>query len=143
MVTALQNDLDWIITDCDRDEVPNGADLVLVVCGPEPRSVMNAAAFRGLGRGPGHESNCIFLLNNFDASSEQHCRMRERLAAEAGSTLLPFAISKADELSEALLDGKTIFEFAPDAAACAEFSRLACWLGNHLTTQSTQDRKAA
>jgi cellulose biosynthesis protein BcsQ len=130
----LENEVDWVITDCGGDQVPADAAVVLAVCGPESRSVRNASALQRLVREQAGESRLFFLLNSFDSGNAFHRRMRERLAAEAGSSLLPFAICPADELGEALSEGKTIFEFAPDAAVTGDFMRLVCWLGDFCQT---------
>lgn len=138
-VAMLRDELAWVITDCDRDHVPLDADLILAVCAPEPRSVVNAGAIRRAAP----DGNLFFLLNNFDAASDFQQRMREQIAGEVGANLLPFAISTAVEFSEALSHKKTVLDFAPDAAVCSEFNRLAHWLTDYLTATSTQHQEVA
>ena len=142
-IAMLQDELDWVITDCDLDQVSTDAALVLAVCGPEPRSVMNAGAFRRSWQARTGGARPFFLLNNFDRNNEFHGRMRERLAAEVGSQLLPFVISSSNELPEALSEQKTIFESAPEAMVCDDFVRLASWLGDHLETAAVHNVEVA
>ena len=109
----------------------------------ERGSVMNAAALRRSLQAQQRQWPVFFLLNNFDSRNALHRRMRERLAAEAGRALLPFAVSKADELCEALSEQKTVLEFAPDAAVCGDFMRLAHWACNYFTSRDSRDREVA
>jgi len=142
-IDVLRDELQWVIADCEIGQWTADADLLLAVCSPEPRSVMNAAALRRSLQAQQRQWPVFFLLNNFDSRNALHRRMRERLAAEAGRALLPFAVSKADELCEALSEQKTVLEFAPDAAVCGDFMRLAHWACNYFTSRDSRDREVA
>lgn len=142
-VVMLQGNLDWMVTDCGLGSVPEDADLVLIVCAPEPRSVTNAAAFRRSLRDKHGNSNVFFLLNNYDEDAPFHRRMRAQLMAEIGPDLLPFVVSKAQEFSEAFAEGKTVFEFSPAASICGDFTRLASWLAEQFQTSRLGKRMVA
>ncbi|MGH9628567.1 MAG: cellulose synthase operon protein YhjQ/BcsQ [Bryobacteraceae bacterium] len=79
-------------------------------------------------RRTGHAIVPYFLLNKFDASVPLHVDTRKWLAQQLGNQLLPFAIRRSDEVTEALAEGMTVMDYSPDSAIADDFLRLAEWL---------------
>lgn len=129
VITALQHQLNWVVTDCELGLIPSDVETVLAVCAPEPRSLMSAVTLKRWLDRQRPQQKFFFVMNQFDATSALHRRMRDQLAEQVGSMLLSVTIPKTDQICEAFLKGKTMLEFAPDAAVCEEFRRLAAWLG--------------
>ena len=56
------------------------------------------------------------MLNQFDASLPLHLDVREVLRRQLGDRLLPFVVRRAPAVSEALAEGMTVVDYAPDGA---------------------------
>jgi cellulose synthase operon protein YhjQ len=69
-----------------------------------------------------------YLLNHFDESLPLHADVRETLRQKLGSRLLPFVIHRSPNVSEALAEGMTVMDYAPDSAAAEDYLLLAGWL---------------
>lgn len=69
-----------------------------------------------------------FLLNQFDASSPLHLDLREVLRGELGDRLLPFVLRRSSAVSEALAEGMTVVDYAPDSPVAEDFTTLANWI---------------
>ena len=76
----------------------------------------------------GRPVNAVFLLNQFDASSSLHLDTREALRGRLGDRLLPFEISHAPHISEALAEGMTVLDYAPETPVAEELLTLANWV---------------
>ena len=72
-----------------------------------------------------------YLLNQFDASLPLHLDVREVLRRQLGDRLLPFVIRRAPSVSEALAEGMTVMDYAPDAPVAEDYMNLATWLRTH------------
>jgi cellulose synthase operon protein YhjQ len=70
----------------------------------------------------------FYLLNQFDPLLPLHVDVREILRQQLGSRLLPFVVRSSSAVSEALADGMTVVDYAPDSPAAQDFLRLAGWL---------------
>jgi cellulose synthase operon protein YhjQ len=70
----------------------------------------------------------LYLLNQFDASSPLHLDMREMLQHQLGDHLLPFVLRRSPAMSEALAEGMTVIDYAPDSLAAEDYWHLANWL---------------
>jgi hypothetical protein len=57
----------------------------------------------------------LYLLNQFDASSPLHLDVREMLQQQLGDRLLPFVLRRSSAVSEALAEGMTVIDYAPDS----------------------------
>jgi cellulose biosynthesis protein BcsQ len=136
VITALQNQLNWVISDCEFGQIPGDVETVLAVCAPEPRSLMSAVTLKRWLDRQRPQQKFFFLMNQYDATSALHRRMRDRLADQVGPMLLSVTIPRAERLCEALFKGKTLFEFAPGDVICEEFRRLAAWLSAVFQTDS-------
>ncbi len=69
-----------------------------------------------------------YLLNGFDASQPLHLDVREVLRQLLGDRLLPFVIRRTPEVSEALAEGMTVMDYAPETAVAGDVLNLASWL---------------
>ena len=69
-----------------------------------------------------------FLLNKFDPNSKLDNDMRQWLSGELGEILLPVAIRRDQKVEDALAQGLTILDYAPESDAAEDFRRLVEWL---------------
>jgi len=69
-----------------------------------------------------------YVLNGFDASQPLHLDVREVLRQQLGDRLLPFVIRRSPAVSEALAEGMTVMDYAPEAAVAGDVLNLASWL---------------
>jgi cellulose synthase operon protein YhjQ len=70
----------------------------------------------------------LYLLNQFDASLPLHLDVREMLRRQLGDRLLPFVLRRSSAVSEALAEGMTVIDYAPDSPAAGDYWNLAGWL---------------
>jgi cellulose biosynthesis protein BcsQ len=78
-----------------------------------------------------------YVLNQFDPSLPLHLDVREVLREQVGDRLLPFAIRRAPAVSEALAEGMTVMDYAPNSTAAEDFGSLAGWVKNLAAPAST------
>ncbi len=69
-----------------------------------------------------------YVLNGFDASQPLHLDVREVLRQQLGDRLLPFVIRRSAAMSEALAEGMTVMDYAPEAPVAGDVLNLASWL---------------
>jgi MinD-like ATPase involved in chromosome partitioning or flagellar assembly len=69
-----------------------------------------------------------FLLNKFDPNVALHVEMRARFERQLDDALLPFVIRRSEQVSEALAEGLTVVDYAPEAGISKDFARLADWM---------------
>jgi cellulose biosynthesis protein BcsQ len=69
-----------------------------------------------------------YVLNQFDTSLPLHLDVREVLRRKLGDRLLRFAIRRSQAVSEALAEGMTVVDYAPDAAVSQDYMDVASWL---------------
>jgi cellulose synthase operon protein YhjQ len=72
-----------------------------------------------------------YLLNGFDASQPLHLDVREVLRQQLGERLLPFVIRRSPAVAEALAEGMTVMDYAPESPVAQDFMNLASWLRTH------------
>lgn len=70
----------------------------------------------------------VYLLNQFDASVPLHVDVRAALQQQMGDRLLPFVLRRSSAVSEALAEGMTVIDYAPDSEAAEDYRSLAGWL---------------
>jgi cellulose biosynthesis protein BcsQ len=68
------------------------------------------------------------VLNQFDASLPLHLDVREVLRRQLGDRLLRFVIRRSPAVSEALAEGMTVVDYAPDAPVSQDYFDVASWL---------------
>ncbi len=105
---------------------------VLVPVAPDMNSVISLQAverfFHGLNDQDGRAIQPFYVLNQFDASLPLHLDVREVLRRQLGDRLLPFVIRRSPVVSEALAEGMTVVDYAPEAAVAEDYVNIAKWL---------------
>lgn len=105
---------------------------VLVPLTPDMNSVISLSGVERLlassAAFSGRPVNAFFLLNQFDASSQLHLDTREALRGRLGDRLLPFEIGRSPHISEALAEGMTVLDYAPETPVAEELLGLANWV---------------
>jgi cellulose biosynthesis protein BcsQ len=69
-----------------------------------------------------------FLLNKYDEQSAFNVDMRRWLRDELDGMLAPVVLRRDHRVSEALTEGKTVLDYAPDSEIAEDFRVLAQWL---------------
>ncbi|HEV2709591.1 MAG TPA: cellulose synthase operon protein YhjQ/BcsQ [Edaphobacter sp.] len=105
---------------------------VLVPVAPDMNSVISLGLvekfFSGLLDGDARPLQPFYLLNQFDPSLPLHLDVREVLRRKLGDRLLPFVIRRAPAVSEALAEGMTVVDYAPDNPIAEDYLNVATWL---------------
>lgn len=105
---------------------------VLVPLGPDMNSVISLQAverfFQGVTDHEGRALEPYYLLNQFDSSLPLHLDVREVLRRQLGDRLLPSVIRRAPAVSEALAEGMTVVDYAPEAQVSEDYMGIATWL---------------
>jgi cellulose synthase operon protein YhjQ len=102
---------------------------VLVPILPDMSSVASLVSLETfLARASGGSNEPFYLLNQFDASLPLHLDVREMLRDQLGDRLLPFVLRRGSAVSEALAEGMTVIDYAPDSAVAKDYWDLAGWL---------------
>lgn len=105
---------------------------ILVPLAPDMNSVISLAAvekyFQGAVDADGRTLQPYFLINQFDASLPLHLDVREVLRRQLGDRLLPFVIRRAPSVSEALAEGMTVVDYAPETPVAEDYQSVAAWL---------------
>lgn len=81
-----------------------------------------------------------YVLNQFDPSLPLHLDVREVLREQLGDRLLPFALRHTPAVSEALAEGMTVMDYAPNSAVTEDFASLAGWVKSLSAPASTSFR---
>jgi cellulose synthase operon protein YhjQ len=105
---------------------------ILVPLIPDMNSVVSVSSIDAFfdhngGAGAVH-SLPHYVLNQFDSSLPLHLDVREVLREQLGDRLLPFVLRRAPALSEALAEGMTIIDYAPNSTVVEDFASLASWV---------------
>jgi cellulose synthase operon protein YhjQ len=105
---------------------------ILVPVAPDMNSVISLQTvekfFSGVNDGDGRPLQPFYVLNQFDTSLPLHLDVREVMRRQLGDRLLPFVIRRAPSVSEALAEGMTVVDYAPDAPVAEDYLNLATWL---------------
>jgi cellulose synthase operon protein YhjQ len=105
---------------------------ILVPVAPDMNSVISLQTvekfFAGVNDGDGRPLQPFYVLNQFDTSLPLHLDVREVMRRQLGERLLPFVIRRAPAVSEALAEGMTVVDYAPDAPVSEDYLNLATWL---------------
>jgi cellulose synthase operon protein YhjQ len=86
------------------------------------------AFFQRNSSGQGHSVLPYYVLNQFDPSLPLHLDVREVLREQLGDRLLPFSLRRAPAVSEALAEGMTVVDYAPNSTVAEDFGALAAWV---------------
>lgn len=71
-----------------------------------------------------------YVLNQFDASLPLHLDVREAMRQTLGDRLLPIVIRRTPAVSEALAEGMTVMDYAPNSPVAEDYTQLATWIRN-------------
>ena len=105
---------------------------ILIPVAPDMNSVISLQTvekfFSEVNDGDGRPLQPYYVLNQFDTSLPLHLDIREVMRRQLGERLLPFVIRRAPAVSEALAEGMTVVDYAPDAPVAEDYLNLATWL---------------
>lgn len=108
------------------------APQILVPLMPDMNSVVSVTSIDAFFDHNGGASTASslpnYVLNQFDSSLPLHLDVREVLREQLGDRLLPFVIRRAPAVSEALAEGMTIIDYAPNSGVAEDFASLASWV---------------
>ncbi len=108
--------------------------VVLVPVVPDMSSVVSLgsidAFFRHNSSTAGKPVLPYYVLNQFDQSLPLHLDVREVLREQLGDRLLPIVLRRSPAVSEALAEGMTVMDYAPNSAVAEDFASLAGWVKN-------------
>ena len=120
------------------------APLVLVPLIPDMNSVVSFSSidsfFQHNGNSAAKPSLPYYVLNQFDASLPLHLDIREVLREQLGDRLLPFVLRRAPAVSEALAEGMTVMDYAPNSTVAEDFGGLAGWVKSQSAPASSTYR---
>ncbi|HEX3660424.1 MAG TPA: cellulose biosynthesis protein BcsQ [Acidobacteriaceae bacterium] len=88
----------------------------------------------------GHPLRAWYVLNQFDPSMPLQLDVREVLRQQLGERLLPFAIHRSTAVSEALAEGMTVIDYAPNSPAAEDIMNLVTWIRNTSAAVTTSQR---
>ena len=105
---------------------------ILVPMSPDMNSVISLQSvekfFQGIVDSDGHPLQPFYVLNQFDASLPLHLDVREVFRRQLGERLLRFVIRRSPAVSEALAEGMTVVDYAPEAPVSQDYLDVAKWL---------------
>jgi len=105
---------------------------ILVPLAPDMNSIVSLQAvegrFGGMKDAEGHALRPFYLLNQFDPLLRLHRDVRELLGQQLGDRLLPFVVRRAAAVGEALAEGMTIVDYAPESDAAHDYFAVANWV---------------
>jgi hypothetical protein len=112
--------------------IANEYDLVLVPLIPDMSSVVSVGSidtfFQHNGGSLPKPTFPHYVLNQFDSSLPLHLDVREILREQLGDRLLPFVLRHSPTVSEALAEGMTVMDYAPNSSIADDFASLAGWV---------------
>jgi cellulose synthase operon protein YhjQ len=119
---------------------------VLIPLAPDMNSVITLQSvyqfLQSILDADGHPLSPYFILNQFDPTLPLHIDVREVLRQQLGERLLPFVIHRAPAISEALAEGMTIIDYAPDSVAAQDYLNVATWIRSVSASTSAGFRHA-
>lgn len=108
------------------------APMVVVPLVPDMNSVVSVGSidsfFQRNSATAGKQVLPLYVLNQFDPSLPLHLDVREVLREQLGDRLLPFVLRRAPVVSEALAEGMTVMDYAPNSGLAEDFGSLAGWV---------------
>ena len=120
------------------------APMILVPVVPDMNSVVSVSSiesfFQQNGGAHAKLAQPYYVLNQFDPALPLHLDVREVLRERLGDRLLPFVVRRAPAVSEALAEGMTVMDYAPNSTADEDFGSLAGWVKSLSAPASTSYR---
>jgi cellulose biosynthesis protein BcsQ len=118
--------------------------LVLVPMVPDMNSVVSVSSidsfFQHNINPNAKQSMPFYILNQFDSSQPLHLDIREILREQLGDRLLTFALRRTPAVSEALAEGMTVMDYAPNSTVAEDFANLAGWVKSQSAPASSSYR---
>jgi cellulose synthase operon protein YhjQ len=117
--------------------------LVLVPLIPDMNSVVSFSSIDSFFQHNGPASAKAlphYVLNQFDPSLPLHLDIREVLREQLGDRLLPFVLRRTPAVSEALAEGMTVMDYAPNSTVAEDFGNLASWVKSQSAPASSTYR---
>ncbi len=96
--------------------------------------------FAGIADASGRAVHPWYVLNQYDSSLPLHLDVREALQQQLGARLLPLAVRRSPAVPEALADGMTVIDYAPNSGVADDFLGLAAWLRQLAAPSSVAQR---
>jgi cellulose synthase operon protein YhjQ len=107
---------------------------ILVPITPDMNSVIGIKNmerfFAGAQDVEGRPVRPYYILNQFDASLPLHLDVREVLRQQLADRLLPVMIRRSPAVAEALAEGMTVMDYAPESPVAEDYTHLAEWVRN-------------
>jgi cellulose synthase operon protein YhjQ len=119
------------------------APMILVPVAPDMNSVVSVTSiddFFEHNSAAGSKVPLYYVMNQFDPSLPLHLDIREVLRQQLGDRLLPFALRRTPAVSEALAEGMTVMDYAPNSTVAEDFGTLAGWVKSLSAPASTTYR---
>jgi cellulose synthase operon protein YhjQ len=127
VVLDLTSSAAWVIR-----RVARFSPTVLIPVAPDMNSVISLQGvekfFQSLTDSEGRPIQPNYLLNQFDAALPLHLDVREVLRRQLGDRLLPFVIRRSPAVSEALAEGMTVVDYAPESPVAEDYLNVANWV---------------
>jgi cellulose biosynthesis protein BcsQ len=106
--------------------------MVLATIAPDMNSVAGLRAmeqrFAAIADRDGRPLLPFYVLNRLDVALPLHLDIREVLRSELGERLIAVAVRRSAAVSEALAQGMTAVDYAPDAPVARDYTDVAAWL---------------
>jgi cellulose synthase operon protein YhjQ len=120
------------------------APMILVPVIPDMNSVVSVSSidafFDHNSAAAGNKILPYYVMNQFDPSFPLHLDVREVLRERLGDQLLPFVLRRTPAVSEALAEGMTVMDYAPNSTVAEDFGDLAGWVKGLSAPASTSYR---
>jgi cellulose synthase operon protein YhjQ len=130
-VDRLLIDVSTASTDLLKQFLPLSPTVVVVLM-PDMASVVSLQAMQQVLEETEEESGqpieVFYVLNQYDPSLRLHRDVRERLTRQLGKRFLPFAVRRTNSVSEALAEGMTVVDYAPEGQTTEDLVDLAHWV---------------
>lgn len=69
-----------------------------------------------------------YLLNRFDTAAAMHADIRALLQEQFGDRLMPLELRTSTDVSEALAEGMTVADYAPESLVNEDYAAIAEWI---------------
>jgi len=127
LVIDLAADATWMV-----GQLATLRPMVLAAMAPDMNSVAGLRAmeqtFAAISDRDGRPLLPFYVLNRLDVALPLHLDIREVLRGELGERLLTTAVRRSAAVSEALAQGMTPLDYAPEAPVARDYADLAAWL---------------
>lgn len=127
--------------DCSPESVHNTTSLVIL--SPDIRSVLQVRHIERKFAGRDETSRPLYLLNQFHPDQPLHQEVRASLSSHLGGRLAPVTVRGAWEIPQALSEGLTVVDHAPDSPVARDIVQVADWLRSSATFDAQPKQSAS